>query len=183
MISCVSCFRLDHGRPSAEYMIGICLERDKKAENSKWQLTICFGVFILCSSCGQTAHRTALFSDCFRLSKYDWLCFLLWQQHRKLDFWGWLRLLIVALPGLFYLLFSPFCVVGGIRNTWLLIFIDLEKGIWYKQFYEEQQAFVAGWLQGHWWGFIGRNYVVWPTFLLMNDSIALKGSHFWFLIN
>ena len=42
-------------------------------------------------------------------------------------------------------------------------------------------AFVAGWLQGHWWGFISRNYVVWPTFLPMNVFIALKGSHFWFL--
>ena len=42
-------------------------------------------------------------------------------------------------------------------------------------------AFVAGWLQGHWWGFISRNYVVWPTFILMNVFIALKGSHFWFL--
>ena len=44
-------------------------------------------------------------------------------------------------------------------------------------------AFVAGWLQGHWWGFISRNYVVWPTFLLMNVFIALKGSHFWFLLD
>ena len=44
-------------------------------------------------------------------------------------------------------------------------------------------AFVAGWLQGHWWGFISRNYVVWPTFLLMNVFIALKGSHFWFLFD
>ena len=43
-------------------------------------------------------------------------------------------------------------------------------------------AFDAGWLQGHWWGFISRNYVVWPTFLLMNVFIALKGSHFWFLL-
>ena len=42
-------------------------------------------------------------------------------------------------------------------------------------------AFVALWLQGHWWGFISRNYVVWPTFLLMYVFIALKGSHFWFL--
>ena len=42
-------------------------------------------------------------------------------------------------------------------------------------------AFIAGWLQGHWRGFISRNYVVWPTFLLMNVFIALKGSHFWFL--
>ena len=43
-------------------------------------------------------------------------------------------------------------------------------------------AFDAGWLQGHWWGFISRNYVVWPTFL-MNVFIALKGSHFWFLFD
>ena len=41
-------------------------------------------------------------------------------------------------------------------------------------------AFVAGWLQGHRWGFISRNYVVWPTFLLMNVFTALKGSHFCF---
>ena len=44
-------------------------------------------------------------------------------------------------------------------------------------------AFIAGWLQGHWWGIISRNYVVWPTFLLMNVFIALKGSHFWFLFD
>ena len=53
-------------------------------------------------------------------------------------------------------------------------------------------AFDAGWLQGHWWGLISRNYVVWPTFLLMNVwptfvllnvFIALKGSHFWFLFD
>ena len=43
-------------------------------------------------------------------------------------------------------------------------------------------AFVARWLQGHWWGFVSRNYVVWPTFFLMNVFIALKGSHFWFYI-
>ena len=44
-------------------------------------------------------------------------------------------------------------------------------------------AFIAAWLQGHWWGFISRNYVVWPTFFLMNVFIALKGSHFWFLFS
>ena len=32
-------------------------------------------------------------------------------------------------------------------------------------------------------GFISRNYVVWPTFLLMNVFVALKGSHFWFLFD
>ena len=36
--------------------------------------------------------------------------------------------------------------------------------------------------QGHWWGFISRNYIVWPTFFLINVFIALKGSHFWFYI-
>ena len=44
-------------------------------------------------------------------------------------------------------------------------------------------TFVARWLQGHWWGFISRNYVVWPTFLLMNVFIAVKRSHFWFLFD
>ena len=43
-------------------------------------------------------------------------------------------------------------------------------------------AFIAGWLQGHWWGFISRNYVVWSTFLLMNVFIALKGSDYWLLL-
>ena len=42
-------------------------------------------------------------------------------------------------------------------------------------------AFVAQSLQGHWWGFISRNYVVWPIFFLMNVFIALKGTHFWIL--
>ena len=44
-------------------------------------------------------------------------------------------------------------------------------------------AFVAGSLQGHWWGFISQNYVVWPIFFLMNVFIALKGTHFWFLFH
>ena len=43
-------------------------------------------------------------------------------------------------------------------------------------------AFVAESLQGHWWGFISRNYIVWPIFFLMNVSIALKETHFWFLL-
>ena len=67
----------------------------------------------------------------------------------------------------------------------ILIYISL----WIDCLFENWQncsmfplAFVAGWLQGHWWGFISRNYVVWPTFFLMNVFIALKGSHFWFYI-
>ena len=36
------------------------------------------------------------------------------------------------------------------------------------------ETFIAGWLQGHWWGFISLNYVVWPTFLLTNVSLLLK---------
>ena len=39
-------------------------------------------------------------------------------------------------------------------------------------------AFVPGSLQSHWWGFISRNYVVWPISFLMNVFIALKGIHF-----
>ena len=35
-------------------------------------------------------------------------------------------------------------------------------------------AFVAGSFQGYWWGFISRNYVVWPIFFLMNVFIALE---------
>ena len=38
-------------------------------------------------------------------------------------------------------------------------------------------------LEGHSWGFISRKYAVWPTFLLMNVFIDLKGSHFWFLFD
>ena len=66
----------------------------------------------------------------------------------------------------------------------ILIYISL----WIDCLFESRKiavfplAFIAGWLQGHWWGFISRNYVVWPTFLLMNVFIALKGSHFWFLL-
>ena len=44
-------------------------------------------------------------------------------------------------------------------------------------------AFVAWWLQGHWWGFISRNYIVWPIFFLMNVFIVLKGTHFWILFH
>ena len=35
-------------------------------------------------------------------------------------------------------------------------------------------AFVAGSLQCHWWGFISRNYVVWPTSFLWIFSLLLK---------
>ena len=42
-------------------------------------------------------------------------------------------------------------------------------------------AFVAGSLQGHWWGFISRNYVVWPISFLVNVFIGLKGTLFLFL--
>ena len=35
-------------------------------------------------------------------------------------------------------------------------------------------GFVAGSLQGHWWGFLSWNYVVWPIFFLMNVFIALE---------
>ena len=66
----------------------------------------------------------------------------------------------------------------------ILIYISL----WIDWLYEIRKIavcflwLIAGRLQGHWWGFISRNYVVWPTFSLMNVFIVLKGSHFWFYI-
>ena len=41
--------------------------------------------------------------------------------------------------------------------------------------------FVAGPLQGHWWGFISQNHVIWTIFFLINVFIALKGTDFLFL--
>ena len=68
--------QLFSARPrSAECKIGICLERAKKAEIPNDSKRFDVGVFILFSSCGQTAHRTTLLSDCFPLTKCDWLCF------------------------------------------------------------------------------------------------------------
>ena len=43
-------------------------------------------------------------------------------------------------------------------------------------------ASVAGSLQGHWRGFISRNYVVWPIFFLMNFVIYLKRTHVFIFI-
>ena len=72
-------YQLFSARPrSAEYMIRICyIEEQRKLKIPNDSKGFVFGVFILFSSSGETAHRTTLFSDCFRL-------------------------LIVALPGLFY---------------------------------------------------------------------------------
>ena len=77
---------------------------------------------------------------------------------------------------------SVFDMGSDCISSWsLLIFL-----LWIDCLFETRKiavfplAFVAGWLQGHWWGFISWNYVVWPTFFLMNVFIALKGSHFWF---
>ena len=44
-------------------------------------------------------------------------------------------------------------------------------------------AFVAGSLQGHWWGFISRNYVVWQISFLMNVSLHLKELSFDFYLH
>ena len=41
-----------------------------------------------------------------------------------------------------------------------------------------QSLYNAGSLQGHWWGFINQNYVVWPIFFLVNVFIALRGTNF-----
>ena len=37
-------------------------------------------------------------------------------------------------------------------------------------------------LQSHWWGFISRNYLVWPISFLMNVFTALKGTYFFIFI-
>ena len=39
-------------------------------------------------------------------------------------------------------------------------------------------AFVAKSLQSHWWGFLRRNFEVWPIYFLTNVFTALKGTHF-----
>ena len=65
--------------------------------------------------------------------------------------------------------------IGRLCSLWIDCLFEIRKIAVFPL------AFIAGWLQSHWWGFISRNYVVWPTFLLMNVFIALKGSHFWFL--
>ena len=70
------------------------------------------------------------------------------------------------------------------KNLYKLVANDLseKRFLWNSQNWSMfPLAFVAGSLQGHWWGFISRNYVVWPIFCLMNVFIALKGTHFWFL--
>ena len=79
---------------------------------------------------------------------------------------GWLELLA-----------SIYC------NAGILIYMSLNRlPTWNSQNCSMfPLAFVAGWLQGHWWGFISRNYVVWLIFFLMNVFIALKESYFWFL--
>ena len=45
-----------------------------------------------------------------------------------------------------------------------------------KQMFEHS----LGSLQGHWWGFISRNYIVWPIFFLMNVFLLLKDLFFFF---
>ena len=75
--------------------------------------------------------------------------------------------------------------------------LSISNGFVSSKIYDKRDDFdfdskfsIFGWwrspfylLHGHWWGFISRNYVVWPTFFLMNVFIALKGSHFWFLFD
>ena len=73
-----------------------------------------------------------------------------------------------------FIYLTPFWFISVFESTAYLKFAKLQY---------VSSGFVAGWLQGHWWGFISRNYVVWPTFFLMNVFIALKGSHFWFYIH
>ena len=81
----------------------------------------------------------------------------------------WLRLKFQA----FFFIWSPF---------WFISFF--ESTIWNSQNYSMfHLAFVAGPLQAHWWGFVSRNYVVWPILFLTNVFIALKGTHFFIFIS
>ena len=93
--------------------------------------------------------------------------------------------------GAVYILFWSFEISGNIlRNQKQMIdldsysrqvFIYLDSiliyiSLWIDRLFKIRK--IAGCLQGHWWGFISRNYVVWPSFFLMNVFMALKGSHF-----
>ena len=97
---------------------------------------------------------------------------------------------------------SPSCVLTHylpsglkIRNKWLvsihilnrflIIWIQFWISVFESTAYLNSQnctmfplAFVAGSLQSYWWGFISRNYVVWPIFFNYECFIALKGTHF-----
>ena len=52
---------------------------------------------------------------------------------------------------------------------------------WYRENALQTRKGIADLLIYQTWGFISRNYVVWPIFFLMNVFIALQGTHFWFL--
>ena len=65
----------------------------------------------------------------------------------------------------------------------ILIYISLWIDCLFENCSMFHLAFVAGSLQGHWWGFISRNYVVWPIFFLTNVFIALKGTHSFIFIS
>ena len=105
--------------------------------------------------------------------------------------WGFISRNYVVWPT--FLLMNVFIALKG-SHFWFLFYLfglhfDLYQSLNRLPIWNSQNcsmfplAFVAGWVQGHWWGFISRNYVVWPTFLLMNVFIAFKGSHFWFLFD
>ena len=69
----------------------------------------------------------------------------------------------------FLIIWTPFWFISVFESSAYLKFAELCMF---------PLAFVAGSLQGPWWGFISRNYVVWPIYFLMNVFIALKGTHF-----
>ena len=73
-----------------------------------------------------------------------------------------------------------------IRNNWLLYLepiLNIYQSLNRLPIRNSQNcsmfspAFVAGSLQGYWWSFISRNYVVRPIFYLMNIFIALKETY------
>ena len=97
-----------------------------------------------------------------------------------------------AMPHEMYEFINSFSCTPMKNSRQVFIYLDpilIYISLWIDCLFEIRKiavfplAFIAGYLQGHWWGFISRNYIVWPTFLLMNVFIALKGSHFWFLFD
>ena len=112
-------------------------------------------------------------------------------RDRQLQIWNWEYVWLAFLSCLLRQakhVLDRFCfalrLIVFIYSNPILIYISLNRlPIWNLQNrIMFPLAFVVGWLQGHWWGFISRNYVVWSTVYLMNVFIALKGSHFWLVL-
>ena len=96
-------------------------------------------------------------------------------------------ILILTVPRRYVCYDSLLLIVLAVRVIWTSFwFISVFESTAYLKFAKLQyvsSGFRCRVITGHWWGFISLNYVVWPTFFLINVFIALKGFHFWFLFN